>query len=782
MARAATTASAAIQTLANRGVIVEWSDEQLLRQFLTRTDESAEAAFATLIERHGPIVHRVCLDILRDPEEARDAAQAVFLVLARKARSIRKPAALSSWLHGVALRVARRARSAAARRRVAERKKAEIMQRLQHAAADPDRLGHAELHEEIGRLPEKYRNPIILCYLQGRSQAETAEALGWPLGTVQVRLHRGRNQLRLRLRRRGVHSLSLGGIGFVAKLAATSGVPGGEWTDATARAAVQFAAGKGTAGLVTPVVAEMARSSLAAMFRESLKPVAFLALVLLAALSLTNVSTRLVTAARARIQPQVATAVPVPTRPKSDKVAATPVVESPSRFPRLAARSTPRSPRAERLDSEVPVSPGVAFVDRQRPEPPPSGRELFERVWVKDDSRSHGGDGLGPVFNGQSCVACHHLGGTGGAGGVDRNIEIATVTEQGTEGPGYFYAFSMDFGAGRFDYRMGNPSATASRTGPQVEPRILAAIHPGFREAHSVVLHHFGTDPNYSTWRASVPGQHGALVVRISERNPPPLFGAGLIDAILDEAIEAAAKRKFSGSSTIRGRVSRLKDGRIGRFGWKAQTATLQEFVRSAAAGEMGLEVPGKRQAADPRIPGVIATQLDMNEAECDALTKYVRGLPIANTLKPADDQELSQLKSGQEAFKTIGCAHCHFPKLGGVDGIYSDLLLHEMSPRLGDADAYTVFVGAPARVNVAEAPNRSAAASIQEWRTPPLWGLRDSAPYLHDGRAATIDQAIALHAGQGAASARRFAELSVRRKQHLVTFLRSLAAPVVKP
>lgn len=342
------------------------------------------------------------------------------------------------------------------------------------------------------------------------------------------------------------------------------------------------------------------------------------------------------------------------------------------------------------------------------------------------------------------------------------------------------YSFSMDFGAGRFDYRFGNASGSSSRSGPRPDPRALAGIHPGFREARSVVLHHFGTDPAYNAWRGSVPGPHGTVVVRTAERNPPPLFGAGLIDAIPDEAIEAAAKRKLAGPAATRGRVSRLKDGRVGRFGWKAQTATLKEFVLAAAAGEIGLEVPGRRQAADPRLPGLVAPGLDLDEADCDALTDYVRGLPPPAAVEPADGPESAQVRSGEETFKAIGCAHCHLPKLGGVEGIYSDLLLHDMSPRLGDADGYSVFIGGPPGADAGDAPDRpgTGAATAQEWRTPPLWGLRDSGPYLHDGRASTVDQAVALHAGQGAPSARRHAELSPRRKRNLAAFLRSLAAP----
>ena len=244
----------------------------------------------------------------------------------------------------------------------------------------------------------------------------------------------------------------------------------------------------------------------------------------------------------------------------------------------------------------------------------------------------------------------------------------------------------------------------------------------------------------------------------------PPLFGAGRIDAIPDEAIEAAARRQSSGSAQVKGRVSRLKDGRIGRFGWKAQTATLEEFVLSAAAGEIGLEVPGRHQAADPRLPGLAATGLDMDQDECNLLIDYVRNLPVPVATKPADDKDAAQIKAGEATFKSIGCASCHLPKLGEVEGIYSDLLLHDMGPQLADADTYTVFAGEPPRADRPEPADRARprtdAASAREWRTPPLWGLRDSGPYLHDGRAAGIAEAITLHAGQGAASARRFAEL----------------------
>lgn len=425
---------------------------------------------------------------------------------------------------------------------------------------------------------------------------------------------------------------------------------------------------------------------------------------------------------------------------------------------------------------------------RAWPKPDPeetirAGRELFARVWKPNDARSRGGDGLGPVFNAQSCLACHDRGGPGGAGTDERNVEIATATGAGGAGYQFAYAFGMDFGAGRFEYRLASQEPAQAKGRAALDPVALAAIHPGFPRSPSLVLHRFGTDHGYHAWRAAVPGAHGTVLVRTSERNPTPLFGVGLIEAIPDAAIEAAARRKFPGSSRVKGRVSRLDDGRVGRFGWKAQTATLREFVLSAAAAEIGLEVPGHRQAGDPRLPGLAAPGLDLDEDDCDALTAYVRGLPAPVVREPADASEAAQLKAGEATFKAIGCAACHLPKLGDVEGIYSDLLLHDMSPRLGDTDSYGVFVAQPAGAGAVAPANGGArggesAATVREWRTPPLWGLRDSAPYLHDGRAPTVDQAVTRHGGQGAPASQRYAQLSPRRKQQLGAFLLSLSAP----
>jgi CxxC motif-containing protein (DUF1111 family) len=421
------------------------------------------------------------------------------------------------------------------------------------------------------------------------------------------------------------------------------------------------------------------------------------------------------------------------------------------------------------------------------------GRELFLREWVPNDRRSHGGDGLGPVFNERSCVGCHHQGSSGAGGGsAGTNIEIVTPAPAGGVSPGsaaFYYAFSFSYGPDGFEYRIGEPprGAAANRRAGVPTPNVgeLVRIHPGFREAPSVVLHRYGNDPDYRVWREWVLGQHGNLSMRSSQRNPAPLFGLGLIDAIPEAVIEAAARRKHPGWLQVKGRVARLSDGGVGRFGWKAQTATLREFVLSAAAVELGLEVPGHAQAGDPRVPPIKAPGLDLDRSECNALTAFVRSLPRPEVVTPANHRDESARKAARSLFKSIGCAECHVEKLGGVDGIYSDLLLHAMSPELADTSSYAAFLAAdPPAARVVPAGARAGGptrpAAVEEWRTPPLWGLRDSAPYLHDGRAGTVDEAIRLHGGEASASAHRYRQLPPREQSSIQSFLLSLAAPDV--
>ena len=170
------------------------SDAQLLDRFVSRRDEAAEAAFEELVIRHGPMVLQVCRNALHDAHDAEDAFQAVFLVLASRAGSIRRSGSIASWLFGVARRVATRARRGAARRRALDRRVAErTAESYLPPEDDPDREA---LHEEIDALPERLRAPIVLCYLQGMTYAAAAQQLGLSEMAIRGRLARARERLR----------------------------------------------------------------------------------------------------------------------------------------------------------------------------------------------------------------------------------------------------------------------------------------------------------------------------------------------------------------------------------------------------------------------------------------------------------------------------------------------------------------------------------------------------------------------------------------------------------
>ena len=191
------------RTLFDAGAVAGLTDGQLLERFATRRNEGAELAFAALVDRHGPMVLRACRGILRDDHEAMDAFQATFLVLARKGGSLWVRDSLGPWLHRVACHAAGRARSAAARRRAVETRAA-AESAAARAGGDDERDLASLVHEEVDRLPERYRSTVILCDLEGRTCEEAARHLGCPVGTVGSRLARGRQRLRDRLRRRGL--------------------------------------------------------------------------------------------------------------------------------------------------------------------------------------------------------------------------------------------------------------------------------------------------------------------------------------------------------------------------------------------------------------------------------------------------------------------------------------------------------------------------------------------------------------------------------------------------
>ena len=189
-----------LRQLFDGGGVVGLTEAQLLDR-IARRDESAEAAFEAILTRHGPAVLACCRRVLGDSAAAEDAFQATFLVLYRRAGSIRVAESLAPWLLHVARMAALKARQGELRRLARERRVARP--ELTAAEAPPSDL-RLLVHDEVDRLPAKYREPVRLCYFEGRTHDDAAAALGWPVGTVRGRLSRARDMLRTRLMRRGV--------------------------------------------------------------------------------------------------------------------------------------------------------------------------------------------------------------------------------------------------------------------------------------------------------------------------------------------------------------------------------------------------------------------------------------------------------------------------------------------------------------------------------------------------------------------------------------------------
>ena len=255
------------------------TDRDLLDAFAETGDESA---FTEVVRRHGPLVLGVCRRILGNLPDAEDAFQATFLVLARKAGSHAWHDSVKNWLHGVACRVAMKARSQALKRKQKEQaaRVADEAHPPAHAWSDLCSV----LDEELARLPDKYRLVLLLCYLEGKTRDEAAEQLGWTVGSVKGYLERGREMLKVRLSKRGLAlSLTLS-AGLLSGVAADAAVPA-TLTVATAHAAAHFAAG--SAGQVAGPIFTLAKGALNTMLIAKIKTMGFVtALLMLAATTL----------------------------------------------------------------------------------------------------------------------------------------------------------------------------------------------------------------------------------------------------------------------------------------------------------------------------------------------------------------------------------------------------------------------------------------------------------------------------------------------------------------
>src|SRR5262245_27097848 len=256
----------------------EVTDADLLERFTRQRDE---AAFELLLWRHGPMVLSLCERLLPQAQDAEDAFQATFLVLVRKARSISKRDSLASWLYKVAYRIACRARP-----------RAPVLSNHAEVVADTPATGDQNeiiwrdlrpvLDQELARLPESYRRPVVLCYLEGKTNEEAAHLLGWPKGTVATRLARARDRLRRAMQRRGwaVSSVTLAAV-LTEKVLA--GAPSAELVRTTLRSALAYASGQVAAGVLPAKAIALTEGVLRIMWYGKLKMVAcVLAAVVLA--------------------------------------------------------------------------------------------------------------------------------------------------------------------------------------------------------------------------------------------------------------------------------------------------------------------------------------------------------------------------------------------------------------------------------------------------------------------------------------------------------------------
>lgn len=413
--------------------------------------------------------------------------------------------------------------------------------------------------------------------------------------------------------------------------------------------------------------------------------------------------------------------------------------------------------------------------------------------WEGPESLGKAGDGLGPMFNDVSCVACHNQGGSGGAGDNDRNAHLLSV----------------------------EPAGPVTRSNRAAVLRRLRSVHPELEASTTIVLQKFGlgsaADPlEYDLWRhdllshslVPITGDRVTPVsfeikgdqYELAQRNTPALWGAGLIDQLARGPGADPRRRQMElqhqRTPWITGRIPRTASSEEGWFGWRGQTATLHQFVLNACAHELGLEVPTLQQPSSPlmdareRKRDQAQERLDLTDDQCRALTAFVRQLPRPRQMLPRDGESIAMVHAGELLFGRVGCADCHVKQLATLDGVYSDFLLHDMGTELEDRATslpevipgervFDIRGGYSGGSPIRETPPRTLACDCErEWRTAPLWGVADSAPYMHDGRASTLMEAIRCHDGEAATSRHDFLALSADEQNQVLAFLESLRAP----
>jgi hypothetical protein len=391
------------------------------------------------------------------------------------------------------------------------------------------------------------------------------------------------------------------------------------------------------------------------------------------------------------------------------------------------------------------------------------GSELFVHNWQPHDPQA-GGDGLGPVFNATSCAACHFQGGVGGAGADKGNVHAYRVraTRAGDEP------------------RSGLIHYASTHSAYQESPAMVRTVFPIVRGG---TIHRDG-DGHCPPYTITLPDFDP---LKVESLNATSLFGAGWIDLIPAKAIKHQQRSQTFAGTMIElteskfgtkplGRARVLPDGRIGKFGWKAQFATLEEFVASACANELGLSTPIADQPTPLSAPTYAATGMDMSRRQLRDLTAFVATLSKPVEVTPDDTFRADAATRGKELFISVGCATCHVPDLAGVKSVYSDFLLHDIDTRLDGAGGSSGGYDPPEPPGLPPVDPNDPLAS--EWKTPPLWGVADSAPYFHDGQSPTLKSAILRHRGDASAVTATYRKLSNEDQEAVIEFLRTLKGP----
>ena len=390
------------------------------------------------------------------------------------------------------------------------------------------------------------------------------------------------------------------------------------------------------------------------------------------------------------------------------------------------------------IAASVPVIASGASLDAS------IGRELFDRNWVSAPSSTKSNDGLGPLFNAPSCGACHIR---------NSNAEI----DEASIPPGTVVRLGNAKGTGDPIYgRQLQTRAVAGQT-PEANPDITWSA-TATRRVAEIKLFSLGYGPLASD-------------TKLALRRSSSLFGIGLLAQVSDQEILSRADPVDSNHDRISGRAAMLTEGGkrvLGRFGWRATQVSLAAQTSAAFRNDLGLSTDiqpdswgdcTQIQAVCRQGPhGAEKGEVEIQKSIVDLIVAYLESLPAP---APADTT-VAEVAQGEKLFSSVGCALCH-ANPNGANGqaiaAYTDLLLHDMGPGLNDGIA-------------------EGAAQPGEWRTAPLWNLAFNSRIsglLHDGRAASVTEAIQWHDGEAAQVRLRFNSLTLAEKDALIAFVSRL-------